>query len=66
MPSLSSPSFYSELFNFDFENATSFKKLLCEDELCKKFFYEQERLPEEEKHEAKLSLTPGQGRSRHK
>ena len=62
MPPLNSPAFYSELFRFDVENAMSFKKHLCDDELCKKYFYELElnRFPDEEKQ----CMTPGKSRSR--
>ena len=62
MPALNSPQFYSELFRFDVENAMSFKKHLCDDEVCKKYFYEAEMQFGEEEH--KQNLTPGKSRSR--
>ena len=57
MPSLNSPAFYSELFRFDVENAMSFKKHLCDDEPCKRHFYEMEG--DKNFEEEKQSLTPG-------
>ena len=42
MPSLTSSSFYNELFRFDLDSVLSFKKHVCDDGLCKRFFFPQE------------------------
>jgi len=73
MPSLSSLNFYGELFGFDVNNALSVKKHLCDDDLCKKYFYrqefEKERSAEEEKEdfeERRVLLPSGRNRSHQK